>query len=100
MYKLKTPLNEKILLPNKWRTRSFPFFGTKSLVSFEVTLPNPLLFQTTKLVFWGKMPNPQYTLKIIMMYKHISVNTATVGFLDAARKCSTLSSKGHFSETK
>lgn len=28
---------------------------------FEVTLPNPLLFQTTKLVFGGKMPNPQCT---------------------------------------
>lgn len=61
--KLKAPSNEmKYFYQINEELEFFHFSVQNPWGFFEVTLPNPLLFQTTELlVFWGKMFNPQHT---------------------------------------
>lgn len=69
---------------------SFPIFNEQCLFYFSVTLPNPLLLQTTKLVFGGKMSNPQSPFQITARHKHDAVDTAALYF-DAVPRESPLS---------
>lgn len=62
VHKLTTPFNEmKFFYQINEELEFFHFTVQNPWFLFEITLPNPLLLQTTKSVFWGKMPNAQHT---------------------------------------